>query len=413
MLLSPAPPHLLEPSTTTYATPTDYYQRLLLRWLQHPHHRPSPHEAALVRSTLAARLHRWTAARQSAEAAITLLEAVREADEQLLCRQAVKAHGLLGDACLMGDYRCADDAGGGGGGCKAGGAGSVDAAAAAQAYRVALDLLPLVAPAAAPATKPAATSSSSSTGGSSSGGDESAAFIKWASAARRRLNPRLAAARSRVTELDVAAAWWTDSAAGDYEMKPQQLSPPDGSSGSSSSPSTTALAPAVPHQSALTAPAQQSTHQQLALPLPLPYSQYRLVTAAGQPVERPNKHPFCMSRVHYKTSGGGSTAGGMGSGSTAVWYEHADGSCRWRQSASEVELMVLRVPPALPSIQLAVVIAPYALRVTNRVTGCVYLQEELERGVVAGECVWTYGGGVGEEGCVMTLTKMNLELFER
>ena len=38
---------------------------------------------------------------------------------------------------------------------------------------------------------------------------------------------------------------------------------------------------------------------------------------------------------------------------------------------------------------------------------------QLERGIVPEECVWTQGDGVGEDGCLLLLRKMNLELMRR
>jgi hypothetical protein len=35
------------------------------------------------------------------------------------------------------------------------------------------------------------------------------------------------------------------------------------------------------------------------LDIEMPYRSYRLVYTNGQPVERVDKHPFCMSRVYY------------------------------------------------------------------------------------------------------------------
>ena len=60
---------------------------------------------------------------------------------------------------------------------------------------------------------------------------------------------------------------------------------------------------------------------------------YKLVLANGSPAERVDKHPYCMSRVYYS---GSETA-------HKVWAEIADGSCRWRQSGSEIKLMALQV----------------------------------------------------------------------
>ena len=46
-------------------------------------------------------------------------------------------------------------------------------------------------------------------------------------------------------------------------------------------------------------------------------------------------------------------------------------------------------------------------------SGEVWLEGALERGVVPEECAWTVGGGPGEDGCLLLLQKMNLELLRR
>lgn len=51
--------------------------------------------------------------------------------------------------------------------------------------------------------------------------------------------------------------------------------------------------------------------------------------------------------------------------------------------------------------------------VANRRSGEVYLEGELERGIVPAQSVWAHGGGVGEDGCLLLLQKMNLELLQR
>lgn len=51
--------------------------------------------------------------------------------------------------------------------------------------------------------------------------------------------------------------------------------------------------------------------------------------------------------------------------------------------------------------------------VENRRSGEVYLEGELERGIVPAQSVWTHGGGGGEDGCLLLLQKMNLELLQR
>ena len=43
----------------------------------------------------------------------------------------------------------------------------------------------------------------------------------------------------------------------------------------------------------------------------------------------------------------------------------------------------------------------------------MYLEGELERGIVPDESVWMQGGGVGEDGCLLLLRKMNLELLRQ
>ena len=67
--------------------------------------------------------------------------------------------------------------------------------------------------------------------------------------------------------------------------------------------------------------------------LALPYGSYCLVRAAGEAVERSDKHPFCMARVFYSSA----------ERPQEVWAEMADGSCRWRQTGSEIKVIALRV----------------------------------------------------------------------
>lgn len=43
----------------------------------------------------------------------------------------------------------------------------------------------------------------------------------------------------------------------------------------------------------------------------------------------------------------------------------------------------------------------------------MYLEGELERGIVPDESVWMQGGGAGEDGCLLLLRKMNLELLRQ
>lgn len=101
-----------------------------------------------------------------------------------------------------------------------------------------------------------------------------------------------------------------------------------------------------------------------------------------------------------------------------VWYEPAGGGYRWRQSASEVQLQLLALPPAITrAAQLRVSIEPYELRVAHASSGAVYLRGSLARGVVPADSTWTLerGGAGGETGSVLllALAKMNLELYDR
>lgn len=139
------------------------------------------------------------------------------------------------------------------------------------------------------------------------------------------------------------------------------------------------------------------------LDLELPYKQYKLVLGDGTPVERTDKHPFCMSRVYYDAS----------EKPQEVWTELLDRSCRWRQTGSEILIQALTVPKDTRPRDLLVTFQPYSMKVASKVTGEVYLEGQLERGVVPEECWWTHCGGTGEDGLVVSLKKMNLELLQR
>lgn len=51
--------------------------------------------------------------------------------------------------------------------------------------------------------------------------------------------------------------------------------------------------------------------------------------------------------------------------------------------------------------------------VANRRSGEIYLEGELARGIVPEESVWMHGQGSGEDGFLLLLRKMNLELLRR
>ena len=135
----------------------------------------------------------------------------------------------------------------------------------------------------------------------------------------------------------------------------------------------------------------------------VPYRSYSLVDARGNPVKRSDKHAFCMSRVYYDRT----------EIQAEVWVEIADGSCRWRQSGSEIKIIALKVPPNLPPRHLEIQFEPYRLCVKHKETGEVYLEGKLYRGIIPDDCFWTHLGGEGEDGCLISLTKMNLEVLKK
>ncbi|KAK3259309.1 hypothetical protein CYMTET_31684, partial [Cymbomonas tetramitiformis] len=138
--------------------------------------------------------------------------------------------------------------------------------------------------------------------------------------------------------------------------------------------------------------------------LELPYRSYRLVFTDGSPVERVDKHPFCMSVVHYDAK----------EAKQQVWAEMSDGAAAWRQSADGLIVMGLKVPKELVSkSDLDVNIQMRYIRVSNRRSGEVYLEGQLHREVIPEECVWEHCGGIRDDGFMLHLKKMNLELLQR
>ena len=132
-----------------------------------------------------------------------------------------------------------------------------------------------------------------------------------------------------------------------------------------------------------------------------------------------------------------------------VWAELADGSCRWRQTGSEIKVICLKVPEDVAAKELDVSLQPFNIRVAHKHTkevcysivlkpdvasvdiksdvACkdhgrdrrvdctmqVYLEGELERGIVPLESVWMHGRGTAEDGCLLMLQKMNLEVLQK
>jgi len=72
-----------------------------------------------------------------------------------------------------------------------------------------------------------------------------------------------------------------------------------------------------------------------------------------------------------------------------------------------------QVPADLSPKQLTVTFEPFFVRVAARDGSRVFLEGSLERGIVPKECLWMQGGGTGEDGFLLLLQKMNLELLQK
>jgi hypothetical protein len=72
-----------------------------------------------------------------------------------------------------------------------------------------------------------------------------------------------------------------------------------------------------------------------------------------------------------------------------------------------------QVPAEVAPRELEVRLQPFSVRVGHRRSGEVYLEGELERGIVPHDSVWMHGQGGGEDGCLLLLRKMNLELLRK
>lgn len=135
-----------------------------------------------------------------------------------------------------------------------------------------------------------------------------------------------------------------------------------------------------------------------SLEMELPYRSYSLVHADGSAVERVDKHPFCMTRVHYDES----------DISQDVWFQPGDCefSYRWQQSASEVRVLVDVVVDACAS-SLDVEIRTQSLRVACVSTKVVFLDGILEESIIPDACVWDLDNGV----LTLHLQKANTKLY--
>mmetsp|Transcript_12510 Transcript_12510/g.57908 ORF Transcript_12510/g.57908 Transcript_12510/m.57908 type:complete len:722 (+) Transcript_12510:65-2230(+) len=129
----------------------------------------------------------------------------------------------------------------------------------------------------------------------------------------------------------------------------------------------------------------------------LPYKTYSRVNFDGTPVERVDKHPFCMARVHYNET------------DEKVWFQASDQSHRWQQSASEIRIMVSNLP--VKAKEIDVFISSESLKISNVATGQIFLEGCLQHRIITEESVWD----LDEDEGILTiyLQKMNIELFAK
>ena len=139
----------------------------------------------------------------------------------------------------------------------------------------------------------------------------------------------------------------------------------------------------------------------------LPYQNYKLTHSDGTPIERVEKHAFGMTEIHYDK-------GHMGRNKENVWVSLMDDSIRWRQSSSEVKVIVNTVPKdRYTKHHLDVSIKTKSLKITDRDTKEVYVSGELEYHVLPESFSWYHLQGDGEDGFVFLLEKANLKLLSK
>lgn len=139
----------------------------------------------------------------------------------------------------------------------------------------------------------------------------------------------------------------------------------------------------------------------------LPYQNYKLTHSYGTPIERVEKHAFGMTEIHYDK-------GHMGRNKENVWVSLMDDSIRWRQSSSEVKVIVNTVPKdRYTKHHLDVSIKTKSLKITDRDTKEVYVSGELEYHVLPESSSWYHLQGDGEDGFVFLLEKANLKLLSK
>ena len=137
------------------------------------------------------------------------------------------------------------------------------------------------------------------------------------------------------------------------------------------------------------------------LDMELPYRMYKLVRFDGAAVERQDRFAFQMSRVYNRAS----------ELKERTYVEIMDGSLRWTQSGSEIQIIVLGVPEGVRAAALEVSIDSRELRIAHKETGEVYVEGRLWRAVVPEDCTWTINDADEPGAITMYLCKMNLELL--
>ena len=139
----------------------------------------------------------------------------------------------------------------------------------------------------------------------------------------------------------------------------------------------------------------------------LPYQNYKLTHSDGTPIERVEKHAFGMTEIHYDK-------GHMGRNKENVWVSLMDDSIRWRQSISEVKVIVNTVPKdRYTKHHLDVSIKTKSLKITDRDTKEVYVSGELEYHFLPESSSWYHLQGDDEDGFVFLLEKANLKLLSK
>lgn len=130
---------------------------------------------------------------------------------------------------------------------------------------------------------------------------------------------------------------------------------------------------------------------------------YRLVTRSGRPLESKahiSNHPFGLSRVYYDSKQ---------LPENWAWIELSDGSCRWRQTAASLSILVLNLPETIKAQDLVVDIRARHLSVQTRSSdnGMMIFGGALPHAVNPSSSTWS----IDEGQLVIDLVKSNFELL--